>query len=140
MPSFSIADASARMPRPEAFSERKSSSMMTMGKWKRSIVRDLRPAAGNRAARECRTDSLTAWCRYPLARAKLPRGVHAMDWAASTVWWVVTGGLVALELATGTFYLLMLAIGAAAAALMAYAGAGLSLQLVVAAVVGGGAV
>src|SRR5262245_48171466 len=32
MPSFSIALASARMPSPEAFSERKSSSMMTMGK------------------------------------------------------------------------------------------------------------
>ena len=32
MPSSSIASASARMPRPEVFSERKSSSMMTMGK------------------------------------------------------------------------------------------------------------
>jgi hypothetical protein len=32
MPSSSIALASARMPRPEVFSERKSSSMMTMGK------------------------------------------------------------------------------------------------------------
>ncbi len=32
MPSFSIAAASARMPRPDVFSERKSSSMMTMGK------------------------------------------------------------------------------------------------------------
>ena len=32
MPSFSIALASARMPSPEVFSERKSSSMMTMGK------------------------------------------------------------------------------------------------------------
>ena len=32
MPSFSIASASARMPRPDVFSERKSSSMMTMGK------------------------------------------------------------------------------------------------------------
>src|SRR5437867_301896 len=32
MPSFSMAAASARMPRPEAFSERKSSSMITRGK------------------------------------------------------------------------------------------------------------
>ena len=45
-----------------------------------------------------------------------------MSWAASTVWWVVAGVLVAVELATGTFYLLMLALGAAAAALAAHAG------------------
>src|SRR4051794_16213245 len=32
MPSFSMASASARMPRPDVFSERKSSSMMTIGK------------------------------------------------------------------------------------------------------------
>src|SRR5262245_1452632 len=32
MPSFSIAAASARIPSPEAFSERKSSSIMTTGK------------------------------------------------------------------------------------------------------------
>ncbi|HET9206938.1 MAG TPA: NfeD family protein [Burkholderiaceae bacterium] len=63
-----------------------------------------------------------------------------MAWAASTVWWVVAGGLVAVELATGTFYLLMLALGAAAAAIAAHSGAGLSVQLVVAAIVGGGAV
>jgi membrane protein implicated in regulation of membrane protease activity len=63
-----------------------------------------------------------------------------MSWAASTLWWVVAGLLVAIELATGTFYLLMLALGAAAAALAAHAGASLSIQLVVAAVVGGGAV
>ncbi|HVQ02622.1 MAG TPA: NfeD family protein [Burkholderiaceae bacterium] len=63
-----------------------------------------------------------------------------MSWASSTVWWVVVGGLVAVELATGTFYLLMLALGAAAAAIAAHAGGGLSAQLVAAAVVGGGAV
>jgi membrane protein implicated in regulation of membrane protease activity len=63
-----------------------------------------------------------------------------MAWASSTVWWVVAGALVAVELATGTFYLLMLALGAAAAAIAAHSGAGLSVQLVVAAVVGGGAV
>jgi membrane protein implicated in regulation of membrane protease activity len=63
-----------------------------------------------------------------------------MSWAASTVWWVVCGALVAVELATGTFYLLMLALGAAAAALAAHAGVSLATQLVIAAVVGGGAV
>jgi membrane protein implicated in regulation of membrane protease activity len=63
-----------------------------------------------------------------------------MSWAASTIWWVATGLLIALELATGTFYLLMLALGAAAAALAAHAGASLSIELVAAAVVGGGAV
>ena len=63
-----------------------------------------------------------------------------MNWASSTVWWVVAGALVAVELATGTFYLLMLALGAAAAALAGHAGVGLSAQLVVAAIVGGGAV
>ena len=46
----------------------------------------------------------------------------------------------ALELATGTFYLLMLAFGFAAGALAAHSGAGLQAQLVVAALVGGGAV
>jgi hypothetical protein len=32
MPSFSMASARARMPEPEVFSERKSSSMMMTGK------------------------------------------------------------------------------------------------------------
>lgn len=63
-----------------------------------------------------------------------------MDWSASTLWWVVAGVLVAAELASGTFYLLMLALGAVAAALAAHAGMALSAQLVVAAAVGGGAV
>jgi len=60
--------------------------------------------------------------------------------ADSTVWWLLTGAAVAVELVTGTFYLLMLAIGLAAGALAAHAGAGLPAQLVVAALVGGGAV
>ncbi len=60
--------------------------------------------------------------------------------AESTIWWLLTGTAVAVELLTGTFYLLMLAIGLAAGALAAHAGAGTSAQLVVAAVVGGGAV
>ena len=37
-----------------------------------------------------------------------------MDWSASTVWWLAAGVLVAAELATGTFYLLMLALGCVA--------------------------
>ncbi len=60
--------------------------------------------------------------------------------AESTIWWLLTGTTVAVELLTGTFYLLMLAIGLGAAALAAHAGAGTSMQLVVAALVGGGAV
>jgi len=56
--------------------------------------------------------------------------------AESTVWWLLTGALVALELLTGTFYLLMLALGAATGAVAAHAGAGLTTQLVAAAVVG----
>jgi hypothetical protein len=35
--------------------------------------------------------------------------------AESTLWWLATGGLVAVELLTGTFYLLMMALGLAAA-------------------------
>jgi membrane protein implicated in regulation of membrane protease activity len=60
--------------------------------------------------------------------------------ADSTVWWLMTGIAVAVELATGTFYLLMVAIGLAAGALAAHAGATPAYQFVVAAVIGGGAV
>jgi membrane protein implicated in regulation of membrane protease activity len=60
--------------------------------------------------------------------------------AESTLWWLATGAAVGIELVTGTFYLLMLAIGMAAGALAAHAGAGPTTQLVVAAIVGGGAV
>src|SRR6187455_326685 len=60
--------------------------------------------------------------------------------AESTIWWLLTGTAVAVELLTGTFYLLMLAIGLAAGALAAHAGAGTTVQLVTAALVGGGAV
>ena len=60
--------------------------------------------------------------------------------ADSTLWWLLAGGAVAAELLTGTFYLLMFAIGMAAAALAAHAGASVSAQLVVAGLVGGGAV
>lgn len=57
-----------------------------------------------------------------------------------TIWWLAAGAAVAVELATGTFYLLMIAIGLAAGAVTAHMGAALSSQFVVAAVVGGGAV
>ena len=57
-----------------------------------------------------------------------------------TIWWLVAGALVALELTTGTFYLLMLALGAAAGAVVAHAGAGFTVQVVVAAAMGGLAV
>jgi membrane protein implicated in regulation of membrane protease activity len=60
--------------------------------------------------------------------------------ADATLWWLATGVAVAIELVTGTFYLLMLAIGMAAGALAAHAGAGMPTQLVVAGVIGGGAV
>jgi membrane protein implicated in regulation of membrane protease activity len=58
----------------------------------------------------------------------------------STLWWLLVGAAVALELFTGTFYLLMLAVGMVAAALAAHAGVGLSMQLIVAAVIGSAAV
>ena len=59
-----------------------------------------------------------------------------MDWNDATLWWLAAGALVALELATGTFYLLMLALGAAAGALAAHAGLTGIAQAVTAAVVG----
>ena len=55
----------------------------------------------------------------------------------STFWWIGTGLLVALELTSGTFYLLMLAIGGVAGALAAHAGLPLNAQLSVASMVGG---
>ena len=60
--------------------------------------------------------------------------------ADSTMWWIVAGGAIAVELLTGTFYLLMLAVGLVAAALAAHLGAGTPTQFMVAAVVGAGAV
>lgn len=62
-----------------------------------------------------------------------------MDFSASTWWWLAGGVLVATELLTGTFYLLMLALGCAAAALAAHAGASGPMQVLFAAVAGGGA-
>ncbi|RQP22933.1 NfeD family protein [Albitalea terrae] len=59
--------------------------------------------------------------------------------SASTVWWLLAGVAVAAELTTGTFYLLMVALGLAAGALAAHAGLAASIQLVAASVIGGGA-
>lgn len=55
----------------------------------------------------------------------------------ATIWWIAAGALVAVELMTGTFYLLMLAIGVVAAAITAHTGASLTNQMVVGALVGG---
>ena len=60
--------------------------------------------------------------------------------ADSTVWWLMAGAAVAVELATGTFYLLMLTIGLVAGAVAAHAGLSPALQFAVAAALGGGAV
>ncbi|RZL57904.1 MAG: NfeD family protein [Variovorax sp.] len=60
--------------------------------------------------------------------------------ADSTWWWLISGAAVVLELLTGTIYLLLLGIGFAAAAIVAHAGIGTTAQLLVAAVVGVGAV
>ncbi|HET9641783.1 MAG TPA: NfeD family protein [Burkholderiaceae bacterium] len=60
-----------------------------------------------------------------------------MVWSAATLWWVGAGVLVAAELASGTFYLLMVALGACAGAVAAHLGGSLTLQIVVAASVGG---
>lgn len=58
----------------------------------------------------------------------------------AVAWWVVVGVLIAAELATGTFYLLMLAVGAAAAALAAHFGVSFTAQMLTGALVGGAAV
>ncbi len=60
--------------------------------------------------------------------------------ADAVIWWTLAGAAIVVELLTGTFYLLMLALGLAAAALSAHAGASSVVQMLVAAVVGGGAV
>jgi membrane protein implicated in regulation of membrane protease activity len=53
-----------------------------------------------------------------------------------TLWFVVAFGLLVVELMTGTFYLLMVAIGCAIGGLAAMAGAGVPLQLVTGAAFG----
>ena len=58
----------------------------------------------------------------------------------STAWWLLAGLLVIAELLTGTFYLLMLALGAIVGALCAHFGQSTSTQIVAAALLGAGAV
>jgi len=62
-----------------------------------------------------------------------------MDLSNASVWWIAAGVAVAAELATGTFYLLMIALGLGVAALAAHFGATPPIQILVAALVGGGA-
>jgi membrane protein implicated in regulation of membrane protease activity len=50
-------------------------------------------------------------------------------------WWIGAGVLIVLELISGTFYLLMIALGCVAAAIAHLVGAGADLQFAVAAVV-----
>lgn len=57
---------------------------------------------------------------------------------ASTIWWLIAGAAVIAELMTGSFFLLMVAIGLAAGAVAAHLGADLTQQLISVAVVGGG--
>lgn len=56
--------------------------------------------------------------------------------ANSTVWWLLAGVAVALELLSGTVYLLLISAALAAAAVSAHLGLSLTVQLVVAAAVG----
>ena len=58
---------------------------------------------------------------------------------ASTFWWILAGVAVAVELATGTFYLLMFALGCVAGAIGAHLGLATTAQVVLAAIFGGGA-
>ncbi len=62
-----------------------------------------------------------------------------MDLSSATVWWVLAGLLVAAELLTGTFYLLMVALCMTGAAVAAHLGFAFTPQLLTAALVGGGA-
>ena len=84
------------------------------------------------------------FCRLILCvNADLPQNVAIAthiraDMAQSSIWWVLAGAVIALELLTGTFYLLMLSLGLVGAAIAAHLGASITAQLVVAALVGGG--
>jgi membrane protein implicated in regulation of membrane protease activity len=71
------------------------------------------------------------------ASNKQKRGVVM---ANSTIWWLIAGAAIVVELLSGTVYLLLLAAGFAAAAIAAHLGFGTVTQLIVAAVIGVGAV
>jgi membrane protein implicated in regulation of membrane protease activity len=66
--------------------------------------------------------------------------LQEIQMADSALWWLAAGGLVAAELLTGTFYLLMMAMGLAMAAVSAHLGLALTGQWVTAALAGGGSV
>ena len=57
-----------------------------------------------------------------------------------TLWWLIAGALVVAELLTGSFYLLMLALGAVAGALAAHLGVSETAQILSAALLGTAAV
>src|SRR6478735_7202301 len=101
--------------------------MMTMGK--RNFIGRIRGGRERRAAK-CMQSGGRLGDR-PQCRAKH----EEVRMADSSLWWLLAGAAVAVELVTGTFYLLMLAIGLAAAALAAHSGAGLTTQLVAAAAI-----
>lgn len=75
-----------------------------------------------------------------VGRAPYTRRTHLqgdlMDMANPTFWWVAAGVVVIAELASGTFYLLMIAVGLVAAAIASHLGLGVATQLIVGAVVG----
>lgn len=54
----------------------------------------------------------------------------------ANLWWLMAGGAVIVELLTGTFYLLMIAIGLVAGGLAALLGANVATQLIAAAAIG----
>lgn len=60
--------------------------------------------------------------------------------AESTIWWLLAGTAVGVELVTGTFYLLMVALGLAGGAVAAHLGLSVPTQLLCAALLSGGAV
>ena len=62
-----------------------------------------------------------------------------MDLSTAALWWLAAGVAVAAELATSTFYLLMIALGLAAGAVAAHFGLPINGQIIAAALVGGGA-
>jgi membrane protein implicated in regulation of membrane protease activity len=62
-----------------------------------------------------------------------------MGVSAAGFWWIAAGIAVAAELTTGTFYLLMIALGLAAGAVAAHLGVSSAAQVIVASLLGGGA-
>lgn len=55
---------------------------------------------------------------------------------AYAVWWILAAILVGVELTSGTFYLLLYGVAAAVAGVAAWLGAGITVQLLTAAIIG----